>query len=96
MFEFEVREESDPTAGQNFAKMIDVGYLAMSSDTSTSVKRVFERVPIDNQSREFNCQSWIERALRLLVSWGYLSQTDYDAGLDGMVDAIAEAEDEEE
>lgn len=52
-------------------------------------------VPIDNRDREFNCQVWVEAALKSLTASNMLSSEMYERGLDEMVDAIAEAKDEE-
>lgn len=96
MFQFEFQEtNSDPTSSSNFAKQIEVGFL-ITPATPSQLRLVLQRIPIDNWSREFNCQTWIERALKTLMVDGCISASAYERGLDGMVDAIAEAEDEEE
>lgn len=95
LFEFVAEEASDPTAITGFARKIDVGHLRVSA-TSAQVTRALEEVPINNRDREFNCQTWIEGALKMLADRGYLGKRDYEHGLNGMVDAIAEAEDEDE
>lgn len=94
-FEFQARQAPNPSESAGFAKAIDVGFLTVSA-TPAQVLQALQRIPIDNTDREFNCQTWIESALRALKNWNYLSGESYERGLDGMVDAIAEAEDEEE
>lgn len=59
------------------------------------LKQVFASIPINNRDIEFNCQTWVERALKVLRDSGALTAAEYDQGVNGMVDAIAEAEDEE-
>jgi hypothetical protein len=55
-----------------------------------------QAIPVRNWDAEFNCQIWVEAALRRLRDLRMLSGEAYVEGVDGMVDAIAEAEDEEE
>lgn len=57
---------------------------------------ILRAVPVRNWNTESNCQIWVEAALRRLRDLRMLSSEVYTKGLDGMVDVIAEAEDEEE
>lgn len=57
---------------------------------------ILRAVPVRNWDAEFNCQIWVEAALRRLRDLRLVSGEDYTRGVDGMVDAISEAEDEEE
>jgi hypothetical protein len=45
--------------------------------------------------RDWNCQNWVGDVLARLVTAGYLDSAGRNRGLDGMVDAILEAKDEE-
>lgn len=92
-FRFEAYENPNPTESKKFAEMVEVGYLT-SPASFTQVRQALQRILIDNQDREFNCQTWVENALKRLVEDGQLSTADYDRALNGMVDAIAAAEDE--
>ena len=92
---FESRESSQPWETQRYAKMIEVGYLTVVA-TSAQTVQALQSVPINNRDREFNCQTWIEDALKRFKNAGHLSTESYNKGVDGMVDAIAEAEDVEE
>lgn len=49
----------------------------------------------DNRDREFNCQTWVAKVLERLSNQGYLLKENSDVGINGMVDATMEAEDEE-
>ena len=93
-FKFEAVETTDATKSVKFAKRIDVGYLN-GSLTSKQTIELLEKVQIHNTDREFNCQTWVESALKLLKSSKYLSGEAYENGVDRMVDAIAEAQDVE-
>lgn len=53
-------------------------------------------VSVRNWDAEFNCQISVEVALRRLKDLRLLSGEAYTEGVGAMVDAIAEAEDEEE
>ncbi|KAJ5819860.1 hypothetical protein N7474_005451 [Penicillium riverlandense] len=48
-----------------------------------------------NGERDWNCQNWVGDALARLVAAGYLDSAERNRGLDGMVDAVLEAKDEE-
>lgn len=49
-----------------------------------------------NWDAELNCQTWVEAASSRLRNLRLLSDEACTEGVDGMVDAIAEAADEEE
>ncbi len=94
-FEFESRESSKPWESQRYANIVDVGTLTVAA-TSAQTVRALRSVPINNRDREFDCQKWVEDALKIFKNAGHLSTESYDKGVDGMVDAIAEVEDAEE
>lgn len=58
--------------------------------------QILRAVPVLNHDREFNCQTWVEAAIRKLRDKSMLASDSYMHGLDGLVNAIAEAEDEED
>ena len=62
---------------------------ARMTDTSRAV-------PERRHDAEFNCQIWVEAALRRSRDLRMLSSEAYTEGVDGMVDAIAETGDDEE
>ena len=84
----------DPSESESFAKAVNVGFLQVQA-TPGQVTSALEMVSVDNGNPEFNCQTWVEAALRLFRTRNFLTNDSYTSGLDGMVDAIAEAEDEE-
>lgn len=92
LFQFKVEPGYDPTRDARFAKEIDVGFITTVA-TSAEVEGALRRVTIDNEVREFNCQTWIRRVTEMLKEQCCLSAEDYKAGLEGMVDAIADAAD---
>lgn len=94
-FVFESRESFEPWESQRYAKIVDVGTLTAAA-TSAQMVRALQNVPINNRDREFDCQKWVKDALKRFKNAGHLSIESYEKGVDGMVDAIAEAEDEEE
>jgi hypothetical protein len=94
-YEFQIREPYDSTESQSIVRTVKVG------NSLTSVGRgqlidALQAIPVRNWDAEFNCQIWVEAALRRLRDLRMLSGEAYVEGVDGMVDAIAEAEDEEE
>jgi hypothetical protein len=89
----EVREEYDPVRSKLFEKEVDVGWTKVDLTKSQLVAFV-SRTPIDNDSREFNCQMWVGDALKLLAEGGYIENTEYLNAVDTMIDITMEAKDE--
>jgi hypothetical protein len=94
-FQFETRQLVNPHESPGLAKSVEVGQL-ITQITFDQLVDVLRTLPVENSDREFNCQVWVESALRTLRDLGHLASDAYEKGVDGMVDAIAEAEDEEE
>jgi hypothetical protein len=94
-YEFECKQDLEPWETQGYAKTIDVGDLMVAA-TPAQMTQALQRTPVENRDREFNCQTWVEHALKRLWNAGFLSEDSYSKGVDGMVDAIAEAVDIEE
>ncbi|RSL46722.1 hypothetical protein CEP51_015891 [Fusarium floridanum] len=92
-FAFERRKNFDPTTSRTFAKKVRVGKTRHPL-TSSELSRQMESVDVLNYDAEFNCQQWVDFALRTLYHAGYLTGEQYDTGLNGMIDATMEAEDE--
>jgi hypothetical protein len=93
-FEFDTQVGYDPSQDKSLAKIVDVGFLSVES-TRDQITQILRRVPIENEDREFNCQTWVEGALKKFRDLGMLTSALYARGLDEMVDVIAEATDEE-
>ncbi|KXT00466.1 hypothetical protein AC578_1941 [Pseudocercospora eumusae] len=93
-FIFEWKQSSKPWETQRYAKTVDVGCLTVAA-TPTQTVQALQSTPIKNRDREFNCQTWVENALKRLKDAGFLSEEAYSKGVDGMVEAIAEAEAED-
>jgi len=94
-YEFQIREPYDATESQGIVRTVTVGNSLASVDRGQMIE-VLRAVPVRNWDVEFNCQIWVEAALRRLRVMRLLSSEAYAEGVDGMFDAIADAEDEEE
>lgn len=92
-YQLQTKDNHDPTKSRKFAKEVPVGKLTTPM-TKAQVAQIIYETPIDNRSREFNCQTWVGDALQLLATKGYLAQKDCDNGISRMVDATLEAKDE--
>lgn len=90
---FEARKEYALTQSRNLARRISVGYLAFRLD-EFELGDIISGVPIDNSNREFNCQHWVAEALRQLTDKKLITPEVAERGLDAMIDATFEAEDE--
>jgi hypothetical protein len=92
-FEFEARDNHDPSLSAQLAKEVPVGRFNVPI-TKAELVALASRTPPDNTSWEFNCQTWVEAVLKRFADEGYLKPDDYSRGIDGMVDVIMEAKDE--
>ncbi|KAK3081580.1 hypothetical protein LTS18_005188 [Coniosporium uncinatum] len=91
--QLQVRHDYDPTQSRTFAKEVQVGWLTVAMSKAQLVYIVSQNSP-DNSSQEFNCQTWVGAVPERLCGSGYLLQDDCTKGVNGMVDATMEAEDE--
>ncbi|EKJ76926.1 hypothetical protein FPSE_02924 [Fusarium pseudograminearum CS3096] len=94
VFLFEMRKNWDPTRSANFAKKVLAGRISHPL-TASELEQHMRSVTVGNDDHEFNCQQWVQMALLLLRQKGLLTQEQYDAGVDGMIDATMEAADED-
>jgi hypothetical protein len=94
-YEFQIRKPYDSTESQGIVRTVRVDNSLVSVGRAQLIN-VLRAVPVRNRDAEFNCQIWVEAALRRLRDLRLLSSEAYTEGVDGMVDVIAEAEDEEE
>lgn len=92
LFKYNFRELAKPEESKYFAKLIVAGTLT-SAITQREVLDTLGSVPIANDDLEFNCQTWVELALRTLRDKGTLSKESYEQGFNGMIDATLEAKD---
>lgn len=93
--EFTTQEGYDPSQAQSLARSVDVGCLSVQA-SRVQLIQLLRAVPVQNHDREFICQTWAEAAIRVLRDRGVLAGDLYTRGLDDMVNAIAEVEDEED
>ncbi|KAL3595618.1 hypothetical protein FPOAC2_09967 [Fusarium poae] len=93
-FLFEMRKNWDPTTSATFAKKVMVGKIQHPL-TSSEVEQHMRSVTVGNDDYEFNCQQWVQMALLSLRHQGCLTEEQYDAGVNGMIDATMEAADED-
>ncbi len=68
-YEFEASDDYDPSTSGNFAKEVSVGTLRTPM-TKVQLALLISQTPIDNSSREFNCQTWVGDALQRLATAG--------------------------
>lgn len=94
-YQLETRNESEPSASAKFAKEVRVGWLGARM-TKAQLANFVRQTPIDNESREFDCQKWVANALQRLASARYLTNKECGDGINGMVDATMEAAEESE
>ncbi|KZF26913.1 hypothetical protein L228DRAFT_243458 [Xylona heveae TC161] len=92
-YQLETRNNYEPTSSRSFAKEVPVGWIRTPM-TKAQLAPLIYQTPINNTSREFNCQTWVGDVLRRLVQAGYLTREDCENGIDGMIDATLEAGDE--
>jgi len=93
-FEFERRKNFDPTTSRTFAKKVKVG-KTKHSVVFAEIDSLMRSVQVSNSDPEFNCQQWVHYALQTLYHAGHITSEQYDNGLNDMIDATMEAEDED-
>ena len=94
-YEFQTRDGCDPSQTQGIAKIVKVG-ASLVEVRRAQMTEILRTIPVKNWDLEFNCQTWVETSLKRLTELRMLSEDAYTKGVDGMVDAIAEAADEED
>lgn len=92
-YQFQVRDNYNPTESRTFVKEVPVGWLRLVM-TKAQLIYVVRQTPPDNSSQESNCQTWVGAVLKKLRDSNYLLPEDCTKGIDGMVEATMEAEDE--
>lgn len=89
-FEFEWRQDFKPSSSGTFAGQAEVGKTTRAI-TSDRLIELMSSVMVNNADDEFNCQTWAYYALELLSSAGYLSDSQFSTGSDGMVHIVLQA-----
>jgi hypothetical protein len=92
-FVYETRTNYDPQSSRTFAKLIGVARTTKEA-TAAEITDVMRLTPVQNDNWEFNCQIWVETAVKRLYQQGYISEKQYFDGTDAMVEATMEAVDE--
>lgn len=90
-FKFQCRPSFDPRRSNEFAKEVDMGDLEVAAKPSEIVELLRRVQIVQNSKSEFNCQTWVEYALRKLQEANYLMEAVCNQGLEGLVAAVAEA-----
>ncbi|KAJ5930434.1 hypothetical protein N7466_005927 [Penicillium verhagenii] len=93
---FERKNWGVPVSSANLARVVPVSRLPDTIPISRLRSTVSETSILDGDGdTDWNSQNWVGDALSRLVTCGYLDAGARDRGLDAMVDAVMEAEDEE-
>lgn len=91
---FNARVDYNLMASLRFAKLIRVGNFQKAM-TPNELNQEMRSVGMRNNEAEFNCQNCVMAALKKLAEHGWLTNAQSEAGADGMIDGIMEAEDDE-
>lgn len=91
MFQYSELTSYDPQKSARLVRLVNVGYL-LKDASRAQIQHLMRLVPVDNSEKSWNCQHWVGSALERLRDAGRLSSDDCEAGLDGMVTAIAGAQ----
>jgi hypothetical protein len=94
-YELETRDNYEPSTSRSFAKEVQVGWISTRM-TKVQLAGLICQTPIDNSSRDFDCQKWVAAALQRLTTARYLTNEECRDGINGMVDATMEATEEPE
>ncbi|CAI7671368.1 unnamed protein product [Penicillium bialowiezense] len=84
-----------PVLSTNLARTVPVSTISESIPAS-ALREIISQTPIPNtEMDDWNSQDWVSDALGRLVEIGCLDESARDTALDGMVNAVLEAGDEE-
>ncbi|EOD45705.1 hypothetical protein GTA08_BOTSDO03033 [Neofusicoccum parvum] len=89
------RYDASRDPGRTLVKDVMVGTLRKEA-SKAEVVQLLAGVPIENWDREFNCQSWVEKGMRKLREIEWVSEEEFEQGLDGMIECILEADEDPE
>ncbi|KAJ9200414.1 hypothetical protein DTO166G4_8630 [Paecilomyces variotii] len=96
MFNFQERENYDPSTSPLYVKSTPVADIPEAIGPAL-IKLIILMTPVKNKPEDmpWNCQNWVADALSRLMTYGYLTEAERERGIDEMVTACFEAEDEE-
>ncbi|KAI4657732.1 uncharacterized protein J4E78_006120 [Alternaria triticimaculans] len=94
-YELQTKDNFIPSKSLSFAKEVTVGTIRTPMTKARLAALIYE-TPIDNRNAEFNCLIWVGDALERLAAAGYITKEECTGGIDKMVEATMEAEEEPE
>ncbi|KAF2245136.1 hypothetical protein BU26DRAFT_433955, partial [Trematosphaeria pertusa] len=94
-YQLKTRDNYNSTTSRKFAKEVLVRTLTTPITKAQLVALIYQ-TPVNNLSREFNCQTWVGDVLQNLAKAGYVTRGACDSSINAMVDAIIEAKEEPE
>ncbi|KAI4926449.1 hypothetical protein J4E85_006742 [Alternaria conjuncta] len=94
-YELQTKDNFNPSKSLSFAKEVTVGKIRTPM-TKARLAALIYQTPIDNRNPEFNCLLWVGDALERLAAAGYITKEECTGGIEKMVDATMEAEEEPE
>lgn len=89
-FRLETQQNPEPWVSRKFYKMIPVGKLD-GTTTEREIVRLLQSIPIEAENLEYNCQWWVEAALKRLAEEGLLTTEASAQEIDEMSDVVADA-----
>lgn len=92
-YQFEIKENFDPTCTASVLPLVYVGQTEKIS--ANELIQVLRDVPIENHDLEFNGQQWIWGALKFLTLKGYLTRKQRDDGFDEMLKVVLDGSSDE-
>lgn len=87
------RLNEQPTDSQRFVKSIPVAVITGKS--KSQIRSTIAATPVNNSSRDWDCQKWVGDALTRLSNLGWITKQQKSDAISRMVDAVFEAEDED-
>lgn len=89
-FAFEKRENYNPLNAAKYAGRVKVGTMRKAM-TYLDLERKMRSVPCRNEDEEFNCQNWVDDAVKKLSQDGYLTNEEYEVSMSEMIDITMKA-----
>ncbi|KAG4426857.1 hypothetical protein IFR04_000288 [Cadophora malorum] len=92
-FEHAEKWNTQPTESRNFERLIPIITMRTREERDLTVREILYNVPVNNEERSWNCQSWIGDGLRALS--GLISAEIATNAADQMATVLLEAPDED-
>ena len=91
-FQAEVKSDEDPSKSKKFVQKILVGEI--QKHEKVGIESTIISTPVNNSDCSWNCQNWIDDALKKLSDRQWITSDAHSKAIDAMAEVIVEAPDD--